>query len=476
MDEHDEKERRLGVEHVIIGDTASRLSGAIFFLVCLVPIVSTILFGGVDNTTWILITVFWVLIILLWLAEAWKGGGLLINPAALQIPLLGLVVVGLLQIIPLGGGSGGELPAAAISNTISFDPYATRFFITRLIVYLVFFAACLTYINHERRLKKAVLMIIIFGSGMAFFGILQRLGNPEGIYGLRETPQAIPFGSFVNQHHFAAFMEMTAGVTLGVLFGKTLGNEKRVLLASAAVVMGVAAVFTGSRGGMLGLVAVLLFVTLFNIISGRWSKSGSSKIDRAAGIRSKIVLGAAAVAILLVIGGVALFLGGNDSLLRGVGVVNPEADISTGRFHFWPIAIRIFLEHPVLGVGFDAFAIAFTKHDTWSGAFRIEQAHNDYLQTLADAGMAGFVCIAGFIFLLFRNSLNAIATAGGSFRRNAAVGALAGCFGILVHSFFDFPLRTPSNAFFFLLLCAVATVSIASGHSRVSRRRKVTEP
>ena len=47
---------------------------------------------------------------------------------------------------------------------------------------------------------------------MAFFGILQRLAHPEGIYGFRETPQAIPFGPFVNQHHFAAFMEMTSGV------------------------------------------------------------------------------------------------------------------------------------------------------------------------------------------------------------------------------------------------------------------------
>lgn len=44
--------------------------------------------------------------------------------------------------------------------------------------------------------------------------------------------------------------------------------------------------------------------------------------------------------------------------------------------------------------------------------------------------------------------------------RGLAVGAFAGCVGILVHSFVDFPLRTPSNAFFFLLLVVLATLRL----------------
>ncbi|MBA3692276.1 MAG: hypothetical protein H0W77_02380, partial [Acidobacteria bacterium] len=56
------------------------------------------------------------------------------------------------------------------------------------------------------------------------------------------------------------------------------------------------------------------------------------------------------------------------------------------------------------------------------------------------------------------------------FRRSTAVGALAGCFGILIHSFFDFPLRTPSNAFFFLTLTILATASITP--LKVSRKKR----
>ena len=110
------------------------------------------------------------------------------------------------------------------------------------------------------------------------------------------------------------------------------------------------------------------------------------------------------------------------------------------------------MDHPILGAGYDAFGVAFTRYDTWNGVFRIEQAHNDYLQALADAGIAGFVYVAAFIFWLFKKGFGVIAEATDLFRSSSSVGALAGCFGILIHSFFDFPLRTPVNAFLFLLM------------------------
>jgi hypothetical protein len=43
------------------------------------------------------------------------------------------------------------------------------------------------------------------------------------------------------------------------------------------------------------------------------------------------------------------------------------------------------------------------------------------------------------------------------FRRGVATGALAGCFAVLIHSFFDFTLHTTANALLFLILAALAT-------------------
>jgi O-antigen ligase len=294
--------------------------------------------------------------------------------------------------------------------------------------------------------------MVIFGAGMGFYGILQRLANPDGIYGLRATPQAMPFGPFVNQHHFAAFMEMTGGLTLGLLFGEKTTRDRRILLALAIIIMGAAVAFTSSRGGMLAFGSVVAFVLMLRIMSP----------EREPGTERSGYIGAlaAGLALLVIIFTLVLFLGGNDQLLRGTGAASAGADISTGRFHFWPIAYKIFLEHPILGSGYDSFAMAFTRFDTWPGLLRVEQAHNEYLQTLSDAGIAGFLSIAAFVALLFRQGLRVVRNTRG-YRRYGAIGALGGCFGILVHSFFDFPLRTYSNSFFFLLLAAIATVPIA---------------
>jgi O-antigen ligase len=447
------------IDDVEIGPTSSRPSSAVFFLLCLIPAFATIVFGAVDNATWVILTVLWLAVILFWLADTWKGSAILLNPSPLVIPLAGMVLIGLIQLLPFGNDGTSVLNRAA-SRSLSLDPYATRLFVTRLVVYLMYFAACLSFINNEKRLKRAVIFIVVFGAAMAFFGILQRLTNPETIYWLRSAPQAIPFGSFVNQHHFAAFMQMPGGLAFALIFGKEMPRDKKILLAMAVLIMGVAAVFTGSRGGLLGFVAVLAFVAAANFLSQR--AAGDS-------LRPKLMMIAAA-GLVISIFGAALLLGGSEGLLRGTGIANADADISSGRIHFWQIAGQIFLAHPFLGAGLDAFGVAFTRFDTGSGVFRVEQAHNEYLQMLADAGVVGLVCVAVFVYLLLRKGIGIVSTAAQGFRRASAVGALGGCVGILIHSFVDFPLRTPSNAFFFLLLAAIATVPVAGSHN--SRRRR----
>jgi O-antigen ligase len=429
----------------------TKLSSAVFFLLLIVPAIGSVLFGAVDQITWSLFYLVWIVVVILWLGDSWKRGGLALNPSSLLAPVAGLTLIGIIQLLPLG-------------PLHSIDPSETSYFELRLVVLLTFFAGYLTFIDTEERLRRAVNLVVIFGASMAFYGILQRLASPEGIYGLRQTPQATPFGPFVNQHHFAAFMEMTGGVTLGLLFGEETPRDRRILLTIAIVIMGAAVAFTGSRGGLLSFGCVLGFIVLMTLLSPENS-------SETAGSRH---LGAvvAAAGLLAVVFTLVLFLGGNDQVLRGTGAIGAGGtggDISTGRFHFWPVALKIFLEHPILGSGYNSFAVAFTQFDTWSGVFRVEQAHNDYLQTLSDSGIAGFVCIVAFILLLYRRGLKTVRASHG-YRRYAAIGALAGCFGILVHSFFDFPLRTYSNAFFFLLLAAIATVPIAD---EFRTRRKV---
>src|SRR5215210_75564 len=151
-----------------------------------------------------------------------------------------------------------------------------------------------------------------------------------------------------------------------------------------------------------------------------------------------------------------LLLGGEFSITRFIDTVNTD-DPTTGRAHFWAVTLDIIRAHPYVGAGLGAFGVIYTRYDTRNGLYRLEQAHNDYLQVLSDGGIVGAVLALSFVVLLFYKAISR-AQSRDDFRRGVALAALSGCFAVLVHSFFDFTLHTTSNALLFLVLAALATL------------------
>jgi O-antigen ligase len=433
----------------------------IVVLLCVSLIISTIAFGSVDLWAMALLSLATTLIGIFWIVDAWKLGGFRFSSNVAQLPLVGMILIGLIQLLPLRSSSvTSDLLSIPVRSSLSTDANATSFAIVQIFIYLIFFAASLTFLDSHKRLRKVAYTITIFGTVMAFYAIIQRLANLDAIYGIRPTFQAIPFGSFINQHHFASFMEMTLGVTIGILLGSNVKKEQLFLFIFAIILMVVCVIFTGSRGGLISLLGVFGFIGA-SVYLGR-NKSGIVQTN-------KLAIFAGGLALIFIVSGLILFLGADSSLMRGIGVASSGGeDFTGGRIHFWQTAVRMFLSYPIFGVGLDSFGTAFTQFDTWNGSFRIEQTHNDYLQVLTEAGIFGFACIAAFIYFLFKKSFTAINRSQDKFRRGIAIGSLAGCFGVLIHSFFDFPLRTPANMLFFLVLATLATVSV---HHKQTHRK-----
>lgn len=444
-----------------IAERPSRVSALAFSAIVVVPMICTVIYGAVDPWALALQILLGALLLGVWTADSLFKGEIRFSRSPVQLPLIGLILVGVLQLIPLGVGKGtGVMVPGGVSSAISYDPFATGFAVTQLLAYLIFVSAALVFIDSPKRYRIAVVSVLIFTSLMAFFGILQFLAKPEAIYGLRPTPQAEPFSSYVNKHHFAALMEMTFGIALSLLVGRSTAGDKRFLIVTVLVLAGTACVLTGSRGGLVSLFAVTAFVLIAHFLLAR--KHDDREHDRVTrGTIFSRTFSALFIALGLAVAlvGSVLLLGGDSSLIRGMGVTGQE-DISSGRLHFWSVTWQVFLSHPILGVGLDSLGVAFTRFDTWSGVFRIEQAHNEYLQILAEAGVAGLICVLAFIVLLFNRSIRHIAMMTDLFPRGAAVGSLAGLFGVLLHSCFDFPLRTPANGYFFALLVVFSTASI----------------
>jgi O-antigen ligase len=447
---------------VSLDEPRATIAGRIAFAIIAAAICLTALAYGTVHSP--VIALFWVsaaLLVVLWAADAWSGGAIRLNRSWTQIPLLLAAVYGIVQILPFGATDAGGV--SGVPRTISLDPYSTLIAVVQFLALLVYLAATLVFIDTPKRLKTIVYFISIFGFVYAFFAIIQNLLDPGRIYGVYERPFVQPFGSFVNKHNFAAFVEMSIALPLGLLFSGAIKKDKRLLFITAIGVQGVALVMSGSRGGLVALLAEIFFIVV---------------ISRRTQTTEQIILKIALAAVLIgtIIGGTILI--GGDSTLTRIAETALSKDPTSSRTQIWATTWEVVKQNPIFGAGWGAFGAAYTQFDPMNGRERVEQAHNDYLQLLADAGIVGLLIGAFFVFALAREGWRRLESKD-DFRRGVAVGALAACFAILVHSLFDFVLHTTAISLLFLVMTALAVlngrVESEEARERGNRRRR-TKP
>lgn len=446
-----------------------------FLVICVAIVLSALAYGTVHYWALGLFNLGALTILILWAVDGWILKTLRISRNLLQLPLLGALVLGFVQLLPLRAIDSGGATSIALVNTLSLDPNSTKLVLVQLLSLLIYFAAALVFIDTPHRLHVLVRTIMVFGFLLAILGLTQSFTSPTKVYWFRELNQSTAFGPFINRHHFAGYMELTIALPLGLLFAGAVDKEKRIIYLFIAGLMGVALVMTASRGGIISLVAEIFFLM---IVTAIWRKPSERRRRRSH--RFKHLLGRLGATGALLVGlflGVVL-LGGEFSINRLIDSVNTN-DPTTGRAHFWAVTLEIIKNHPYVGTGLGAFGVIYTRYDTRNGLYRLEQAHNDYLQVLSDAGIIGAVLALSFVLLLFGKAL-ARARSRDDFRRGVALAALSGCFAVLVHSFFDFTLHTTSNALLFLVLAAIATlngrVEDAPPPRPKRRRSSQTEP
>jgi len=116
---------------------------------------------------------------------------------------------------------------------------------------------------------------------------------------------------------------------------------------------------------------------------------------------------------------------------KGVIIYNHFS--GSGRMKYWQEAINMIKDYPVFGVGLNTYSIVGRGYKiNWGG-----YPHNCYLQMAVEIGIVGLLSFLWIIFVIFRNSLKNLKIMNDPFLQLALLGALAGYYGFLVHSFFD---------------------------------------
>jgi O-antigen ligase len=217
----------------------------------------------------------------------------------------------------------------------------------------------------------------------------------------------------------------------------TVEASRFMLVSTDGLAMSLSVVLTGSRSGLASLIVALAFLAL---AVWRSTPGGRSRVA---------ALGFLGV---LVVGGLAW--GGADILLERFARAPAELE---GRFAAWRDTRAIIGDFPWFGTGLGTYGQAMLVYQTGDRTSMYVQAHNDYLQVMAEGGLLVGIPVL-VVFGLIASGIRRRLSSGQDDRLTAWIrlGAIAGLLGVAAQSFVEFSLQMPGNAVLFVVLMAIA--------------------
>lgn len=237
------------------------------------------------------------------------------------------------------------------------------------------YLATITFANNE---KRTFLLFNIFIFGNLLIAIL----------GIKGGGLARGVAIFADENDLALNMN----IFLPIVFFLGINEENKVKKIFYFILAGIflaATVISFSRGGFVGLVAVLVFA---------WLKAPINKF------RSTLV-------ILIIILAMAYFA--PQSFWDEMRTIEQGSQESTaaGRIYFWKVAVREFLDNPIIGVGVMNFGVWYPDYikpdDTMSNEMAIpghirdwgRVCHSIYFTLLSELGSIGVIL---FMLMLYQ--------------------------------------------------------------------------
>jgi O-antigen ligase len=374
--------------------------------------------------------------------------------------------------------------AAYIALRIALSPveYLARidlFILLGALMIYLFVALILTMPKYRFIFVMTLLTIALVHVSIGGVQYLRRESFPIFEFLQRTDPGIRAAGLYICPNHLAGYLEVSAMMGLSIVCWSRQTFWLKLLAAYGAVICGVGIVLTGSRGSYLSTaVGIAVFAVLSWIAMRRAS-------------RHQILVSAFGA---IVIGGI-LFVAVTAIFSRQYALQSRASKIFSVqdiRTELWKMAVDQYKLSPAFGTGAETYQYYARRFRTPNIEADPVQAHNDYLQLLAEYGWVGMLCALGFVFchLWFgTRALNYFVTerpiARYRLRSDALalnIGAISSVAVYVVHSFVDFNLHIPANAmllgFVFGTLAnpGVMMPRVNETHERLSHYLKLSLP
>jgi putative inorganic carbon (HCO3(-)) transporter len=313
----------------------------------------------------------------------------------------------------------------------------------RLASYVCFYYVITDWIQTRRDTEILLKILMASTIAVALFGLYQMMiGGYSAVYDVlypvQEEIRQIPpwegrITSFLEHYNgLAAYINLVVPFCL-VFALRGADQTLRTLSKWCLALASVALLLTQSRGGLLAFAAMLM-VSAYLLAPDRKTRMR----------RLALVLVACLVAAA-----VAGFF------FQRLGEIDDYTAVS--RLTIWGGAFTVFARSPVVGAGFGNLRPLMGGlvglPEGWMG-----DAHNLYLELLAESGLVGFIAFAFLIVSALRAARRCMRQSRDEFIRLNGIAAFAAICGVLAHGAVDYLFHTTPQvaALFFLALGILA--------------------
>ncbi|QWC85307.1 O-antigen ligase family protein [Nocardioidaceae bacterium] len=361
---------------------------------------------------------------------------------------------------PVGLPLAAMLVSAALSTYVSPSPDVTFRLDVALVVSVLLIAVTHSVISSAGRLRLVVRLLV---AAAAVVGALSVQGAGEAQVsnaGAVVTGRAV--GIFEQPNELGIFCAMLLPVAAGLALAER-GRRGRILATLGALAILVGLVVSLSRGAWTG--AVVGMLVFWALLPDR--RRFLLPVATAVGTIAALLVVLARVDIVAIV---------NQRLLSLFdGTQNPYDE----RPAIYAEARRQITDSPWIGQGPGAFAQVGTQLNQDGYYLQAEHAHNIFLNTWAEYGLIGLLCLLGLMVGLAsrllpgaRSVRGRLDEAGPALASRLLAGTTAGLVAVLAHGIVDYPFRNPvtSTTLWFLVGLAAASARVALTYARTGGR------